>query len=172
MESLSRDELIQIIVDLHRMIEQQRAEIEQLKRRGSAAPFSKGTRKPEPKPPGRKPGQGFFRFRNPPEQQAEREAENVPVVIRCCPDCGGALGEARQEMVSTTDIPAQPQPEVRLFAVEIRQCRGCGPGRDGYRCRVRDHRDLPGQELCQGLSTWLRSTTVGSAPRDGDRIPI
>ena len=126
MESLSRDELIQIIVDLHRMIEQQRAEIEQLKRRGSAAPFSKGTRKPDPKPPGRKPGQGFFRFRNPPEQQAEREAENVPVAIRCCPDCGGALGEARQEIVSTTDIPAQPQPEVRLFAVEIRQCRGCG----------------------------------------------
>jgi len=126
LESLSRDELIQIIVDLHRMIEQQRAEIEQLKRRGSAAPFSKGTRKPDPKPPGRKPGQGFFRFRNPPEQQAEREAESVPVAIRCCPDCGGALGEARQEIVSTTDIPAQPQPEVRLFAVEIRQCRGCG----------------------------------------------
>jgi hypothetical protein len=32
LESLSRDELIQIILDLHRMVEQQRAEIEQLKR--------------------------------------------------------------------------------------------------------------------------------------------
>lgn len=29
-------------------------------------------------------------------------------------------------MVSTTDVPAQPQPEVRLYAVEIRQCKGCG----------------------------------------------
>lgn len=36
------------------------------------------------------------------------------------------LGEARQEIVSTTDIPAQPQPEVRRYAVEIRECCGCG----------------------------------------------
>lgn len=126
LESLSRDELIQIILDLHRMVEQQRAEIEQLKRRGSAAPFSKGTRKPDPKPPGRKPGQGFFRFRSVPERLADREAEDVPVAVACCPECGGAFGEARQEMVSTTDVPAQPQPEVRLYAVEIRQCKGCG----------------------------------------------
>jgi len=126
LESLSRDELIQIILDLHRMVEQQRAEIEQLKRRSSAAPFSKGTRKPDPKPPGRKPGQGFFRFRSVPEQQADREAEDVPVAVTCCPECGGAFGEARQEMVSTTDIPARPQPEVQLYAVEIRQCKGCG----------------------------------------------
>jgi transposase len=126
LESLSRDELIQIIVDLHRMIEQLRVENEELKRRGSAAPFSRGTRKPDPKRPGRKPGQGFFRFRNAPAQQADRQAEEVPVAAGCCPDCGGALGEARQEMVSTTDIPARPQPEVRLYAVEIRPCAGCG----------------------------------------------
>ena len=37
------------------MIEELRAEIEQLKRRGRA-PFSKGIRKTDPKPPGRKPG--------------------------------------------------------------------------------------------------------------------
>ena len=114
LESVSRDELIQIIVDLHGMIEQQRAEIEQLKRRGSAAPFFKGTRKPDPKPPGRKPGQGFFRFRNAPEQQVALQTEDVPVGVQCCPGCGGALGEGRQEMVSTTDIPAQPRPEVRV----------------------------------------------------------
>src|SRR3989442_2170872 len=29
----------------------------------SAAPFSKGQRKPHPKPPGRKPGRGHFTFR-------------------------------------------------------------------------------------------------------------
>jgi transposase len=60
LETLDREALIQIILDQQRMIEELRAEIEQLKRRGSAAPFSKGTRKSDPKPPGRKPGQGFF----------------------------------------------------------------------------------------------------------------
>lgn len=108
------------------MIEQLRAEIEQLKRRGGAAPFSKGTRKPDPKPPGRKPGQGFFRFRGAPDEMLGAEATTVPVAERCCPDCGGTLGEAKREIVSNTDIPAQPQPEVRCYAVEIRKCGRCG----------------------------------------------
>ncbi len=108
------------------MIEHLRAEIEQLKRRGGAAPFSKGTRKPDPKPPGRKPGQGFFRFRNEPDEMQGTEVIDVPVAGRCCPDCGGALGEARREIVTTTDIPAQPQPEIRRYAVETRECGKCG----------------------------------------------
>ena len=125
LETLEREVLIQIILDQQRMIEELRAEIEQLKRRGSAAPFSKGTRKSDPKPPGRKPGQGFFRFRGEPELPASAEAVHVPVE-GCCPDCGGGLGEARQEMVSTIDVPAEPCPEVRRYAVETRQCRECG----------------------------------------------
>ena len=126
LESLGREELIQIIVDQHRRIEQLRTEVEQLKRRGSAAPFSKGARKSNPKTPGRKPGQGCFRFRTPPEQARKEEPAAVPVTAGSCPDCGGALGETRQEIVSTTDIPATPAPEVRLYAVETRQCRECG----------------------------------------------
>jgi len=43
-----------------------------------------------------------------------------------CPCRGGKLGEARQEIVSTTDIPAALVPEVRLYAVEARQCLECG----------------------------------------------
>jgi transposase len=126
LESLSREELIQIILDLHRMVQEQRSVIDQLKRRGGAAPFSKGKRKPEPKPPGRKPGPGFFRFRDLPEQAADGEAISVAVGVRCCPDCGGSLGKARRETVSITDIPAQPRPEVRRYAVEIRDCTKCG----------------------------------------------
>lgn len=125
LETLDREALIQILLDQQRMIEELRAEIEQLKRRGSAAPFSKGTRKSDPKPPGRKPGQGFFRFRSEPGLSAGAEAVQVPVE-GCCPDCGGALGEARQEMVSTVDVPAEHCPEVRRYAVETRQCRECG----------------------------------------------
>jgi transposase len=126
LETLGREELIQIVLDQHRTIEQLRAEIEQLKRRGGAAPFSKGTRKPDPTPPGRKPGQGFFRFRSAPEEMLGAEATTVPVAERCCPDCGGTLGQAKREIVSNTDIPAQPQPEVRCYAVEIRECGKCG----------------------------------------------
>jgi transposase len=141
LESLSRDELIQIILDQHRMIERLRAEIEQLKRRGGAAPFSKGTRKPDPKRPGRKPGQGFFRFRNAPGQTTGAEAIPVPVAEASCPDCGGALGEAKQEMVSTTDIPAQPQPAVRRYSVEVRECRQCGRKMRGQHPEI-----APGQQ--------------------------
>ena len=102
------------------------AEIEQLKRRGGAAPFSKGKRKSDPKAPGRKPGQGYFRFRTAPEEAAATEAIVVPVTEPCCPDCGGKLGKVCREMVSITDIPVQPQPEIEHYAVEVRQCRRCG----------------------------------------------
>jgi transposase len=141
LETLSRDQLIRIILDQHRMIERLQAEIEQLKRRGGAAPFSKGTHKTDPKPPGRKPGQGSFRFRNAPEETPQTVAIPVPVAGQCCPDCGGRLGEAKQEIVSTTDIPVQPQPEVRRYAVQVRECRQCGR-------RVRgQHPDIaPGQQ--------------------------
>jgi len=125
LESLDRDALIQIILDQQKMIEQLRAEIDQLKRRASAAPFSKGTSKPDPKLPGRKPDQGFFRFRGAPEGATWAEPVAVPVGGGC-PDCGGTLSEAAQEIVSTTDIPLAPCAEVRRYSVEIRRCRQCG----------------------------------------------
>jgi hypothetical protein len=125
LESLSREQLMQVILDQHRMIEELRAEIEQLKRKGGAAPFSKGTHKTDPKPPGRKPGQGYFRFRSEPDEGTGGEPVRV-AVTGCCPDCGGALGEAREEVVSTTDIPKEARAEVRRYAVETRQCRQCG----------------------------------------------
>lgn len=126
LEEFSREELIQVIIELRRANERLQAEIEQLKRRGGAAPFSKGKRKPDPKAPGRKPGQGYFRFRAAPEEAAATEAVVVPVTEPCCPDCGGKLGKVCREMVSITDIPVQPQPEIEHYAVEVRQCRRCG----------------------------------------------
>lgn len=124
LESLNRDELIRIILDQQQIIEQLRREIDELRRRGGAAPFSKGTRKAEPKTPGRKPGQGYFRFRSAPE--ADTKTVEVPIAVVCCPDCGGTLGQAKREIVTTTDIPAQPQPEVRRYAVHVSECHNCG----------------------------------------------
>lgn len=106
------------------MIEQLRAEIEELKRRSSAAPFSKGKRKSNPQPPGRKPGQGSFRFRGAPEPAGE--AIPVAVATDDCPCCGGPLGEPRPEIVSITDIAMPPQPEIRRYQVEVRKCSQCG----------------------------------------------
>ena len=126
LDSLSPDELIQIILDQQQLIEQLRAEIEQLKRRGSAAPFSKGAHKPNPKRAGRKPGQGPFRRRTEPKSAAEQQPEEVPVDAACCPECGGPLGECWEEIVSTTDIPPQPQPEVRKYAIQVQTCQRCG----------------------------------------------
>jgi transposase len=141
LESLRREELVQIILDQHRLIEQLRADVEQLKKRASAAPFSRGTSQKNPKAPGRKPGQGYFRFRKEPEQAREEGATAVPVVATGCPCCGGTLGEARQEIVSTTDIPVALVPEVRLYAVEARQCRRCGKSVRGQHPDV-----VPGQQ--------------------------
>ena len=116
---------MQVILDQHRMIEELRAEIEQLKRRGGAAPFSKGTHKSDPKPPGRKPGQGFFRFRTEPKPATGNEQIHVPVE-GCCPACGGTLSEATREIISTTDVPVERCVEVRRYAVDVRQCGQCG----------------------------------------------
>jgi transposase len=137
LESLSREELIQVILDQHQMILQLRAEVEQLKKRSGASPFSKGIRKENPKRPGRKPGQGNFRFRGAPKQPATAaEPVNVPVNTATCPGCGGEFGEAKVETVSTTDIPEQPQPEVQVFAVEVRRCSQCGKTVRGHHPEV------------------------------------
>jgi len=93
------------------------------KQRGSAAPFSKGKRKPNPQPPGRKPGQGEFSRRAEPPAAVEIE---VPVEQTCCPFCGGGLDEQEPEMASVTDIGPEPQPQVRLLRVHVRRCRNCG----------------------------------------------
>jgi hypothetical protein len=137
LETLERDQLIQVILDQHRMIEELKAEVDRLKGRHSAAPFSKGKGKANPQPPGRKPGQGFFRFRSAPESAGPV----VEVAAPCnCPDCGGEMGEARSEVVSLTDVGSQPVIEVRRYAVETRRCGSCGR-------RVRgSHPELPSDQ--------------------------
>jgi transposase len=126
LDELSREELIQIITELRQLNQRLQAEIEQLKRRGGAAPFSKGKPKQDPKPPGRKPGQGYFRFRAAPDAVAASAPTAVPITEPCCPNCGGELGQPQRDIVSTTDIAEQPRPEVRRYSVEIRQCGRCG----------------------------------------------
>lgn len=128
LESLSPAELIAIIVELQRQNEELRWQADE-SRRGSvrpAAPFSKGQRKQDPKPPGRKRGEGIFSRRQEPEAATNATVTfEVAVEDHGCPDCGGTLGKAT-EIASTTDLPERPRPVVRRYEVQVRQCRRCG----------------------------------------------
>jgi transposase len=126
LESLSREELMALILEQQRLIGELRDEIERLKRsqQRSAAPFSKGQRKAHPKRPGRKPGQGPFARRSAPEGTPGQtvDAEVPPV----CPFCGGTLEQEGEETATTTDVPMKPQPVTTLYRVPVCRCRRCG----------------------------------------------
>ena len=129
LDSLSRDDLIGLIRELQRQNEDLRKQIEELQRKDkrSAAPFSKGQRQKNPKRPGRKPGQGAFTRRpGPPAEASGGPPVDVPVVETRCPFCGGRLEREEPEEASVTDMPAAPEPEVRLFKVHVCRCQKCG----------------------------------------------
>jgi transposase len=127
--ALSREALLALVVELQRQITELRAEIDQLKRGGKrqAAPFSKGTRVTEPKPPGRKPGAGPFRDREaPPPEAITALPVDVKVTLEACPACGGPLAEERVDLADQTELPARPRPQVTQSRVWVCRCTGCG----------------------------------------------
>jgi len=182
--SLSREELLALVVELQRQMtalqgqvaelaasnETLRAEIEQLKRSGQrqAAPFSKGTRAPEPKRPGRKPGSGTFRYReaSPPEAITEPPVD-VRVTLDACPACGGRLEEERVDLVSTTELPEIPRPKMTQYRVWICRCTACGT-------RVRgQHPDVaPDQQGATVHRVGPRVMAAAQALHYGVGIPV
>ncbi|MBO0859705.1 MAG: IS66 family transposase zinc-finger binding domain-containing protein [Chloracidobacterium sp.] len=91
-----------------------------------AAPFSKNKRKKNPKRPGRKPGQGNFRNRTAPSEEVySGPPVEVPVEEDSCPKCGGELGEETEVIVTVTEIPPQPKPEVKAYRVKSHACCNC-----------------------------------------------
>lgn len=141
--TLSREELLAIVVELQRQIAALRAEIDELKRGGKrqAAPFSKGSRVAEPKRPGRKPGSGTFRYRAAPPPEAITEPPvDVHVTLDACPACGGPLAEERVDFAYRTELPPRPRPQVTQYRVWVCRCTVCGTPVRGQ------HPDLaPGQ---------------------------
>lgn len=133
---LGRDQLVALILEQAAALEQQaaliaalQAKLDELTRSGKrqAAPFSKGTRKKDPKRPGRKPGQGLFKTRETPtpERLSEPPIE-VPLEASACSRCGGELALDHVEDASITDLPEVIRPRVRLFRVAVHRCTGCG----------------------------------------------
>ena len=168
--SLSREDLVEVIVRQQRMIEDQqrligelRAEIDQLRRGGrrQAAPFSKGKRVEDPKPPGRKPGQGLFRRRAAPQQEpTETILAQAPA---CCPDCGGGLEQESEEVATVIDLPPHPQPVITAYRVPVCRCRQCGkpvrgtaPGLAADQFGATAHRVGPGlMAAAHALHYWI-----------------
>lgn len=82
------------VTELEAALTALRAELAEVMRRQQqqAAPFSTGQRVSQPKPPGRRPGEGTFEYRRAPAPEAVTAPPvAVPVTTGVCPRCGGEL---------------------------------------------------------------------------------
>ena len=105
-----------------------KAQLEQRERdtKRSAAPFSKGRRKAQPKRPGRKPGQGHFTFRTlPTPDQWTAPPIEVRLPEPICPCCGEPMPEHRVDFAAITEILPQPRPIVQPYRVWVYRCPTC-----------------------------------------------
>ena len=114
--------------------ERLKRQLEQAQRvnKRQAAPFSRGQRKANPKPPGRKPGAAYGRRYGKALPKQVDEVIPVPLPARC--SCGG-----RVEVEKVEKVEQQYQHEVvrktiwRRFDIAIGRCQVCGrrvQGRD------------------------------------------
>jgi transposase len=165
LNSLSRDDLIGLILELQRQIGELRKQNEELRRKDkrSAAPFSKGERKKNPKRPGRKPGQGEFSRRQVPLAGARSGPPvEVPVEETRCPFCGGSLEREEPEEVSVTDMHVVPEPKVSLFRVHVCRCRKCGRKTRGQHPDVaRDQHGATAHRLGSRIKAMAHSLHYG-----------
>lgn len=106
------------------VIEDLRAQMEELRRSGKrqAAPFSKGKPKQNPKRPGRKKGHPPMHRSIP---KAVDHVEDVELPFHICPECGGQVEFVEVQSQYQTDIPPI-RPVTTRFDIEIGQCQCCG----------------------------------------------
>jgi len=111
-------------------LERRIAELEQLLEKATraqkrqAAPFSKGIPKPDPKKPGRKPGDPYGpKVHRPLPEQKPDEIIDVPLPDQC-PDCGGQIEEDHIDQQFQVEIPRRPI--VRRFDIHVGRCHRCG----------------------------------------------
>ena len=112
------------------VLEARLAKLEQLladRERGSkrqAAPFSKGPPKPDPKTPGRKPGDnyGTKAFRAVPDPDQVDEVYDSPLPDKC-PRCGGGVEQLQVAHQYQADLPRKPI--LRKFNIAVGRCTCC-----------------------------------------------
>jgi transposase len=128
------EELLDQVQQQQRQIEALQAEVVRLTaaldealRAGKrqAAPFRKGPPKPDPKTPGRKPGDAHglhgHRPPPPPDQIHETHTATLP---GACPHCGGTVAADTVVEQYQTDIPRRPI--LRRFRIPVGHCQRCG----------------------------------------------
>jgi transposase len=167
--SASREELLALIDALRRQVaeltaanEALRTQLDRLTRAGKsqATPFSKGSRVQNPKKPGRKPGKGPFHCRPaPPADALPGPPVTVAVTQTACPRCGGTLAPDHVEVVTITDLPKPPCPQITADAVEVHRCPACGGSVRGQHPAVaHDQRGASAHRLGPGVlatAHWL-----------------
>ncbi len=118
LDALGRADLFRLILEQQGQIDQLRKQVEELRQaKGSAAPFSKGKQKENPKRPGRKPGQGIFRRRSePPDGSSVRPLE-IPVPETQCPFYGAELERELPDTGSLTaaNVAARCGESIRMW---------------------------------------------------------
>ena len=166
---LSPEQLLELVRQLIAEVARLRAEIEELKRNNArtAAPFSKNKHHKNPKRPGRKAGQGAFHNRPaPPEEQYSGPLEDVLVEDTACPACGGELVETATEVVTNTELPPAPKPEVKAYRIHIRSCSRCQ-----RKVRARHPQVSPDQFGATAHRLGPRAQAAAATLHYGDGIP-
>ena len=135
LEKMSKAELIALVIAQGEQIKAQAEQIKALEKRieelerkqaRTAAPFSKNKRKMDAQRPGRKAGRGKFEHRAAPDESEFTEVADVELAATVCGACGGELEDVGFELVSVTDIAAQPKVEIKGYRIRIKRCRHCG----------------------------------------------
>jgi transposase len=117
--------LLRRVAELEAQVERLTGLLEQSHRAGKrqAAPFAKQPPKPNPKKPGRKPGEdyGTKAHRAVPEKFDQILEAPLP---DHCPGCGGTVDETHVDHQYQVEIPRQPIH--RQFNIHVGCCRSCG----------------------------------------------
>lgn len=137
-------------------IDKLEAALEESRRRSKrqAAPFSKGDPAPEPKTPGRKPGDrhGRHGHRRAPSSPPDRELD-APLP-GCCPDCGGEIIHERDAEQWQVDVP-EVRPTVTRITVGIGRCKNCKRRVQGHhREQTSDALGAAASQIGPHLKAW------------------
>ncbi len=118
--------------------------IEELERRARkyAAPFSREKHTAQPKPPGRRPGEGLFAHKAPPTPQQVIATVQVDTP-NTCPRCGftGPLIFTRHDKAWVTELAPQNAVPVTEYHVPVMACPQCQHAVRG------DHPDLKADQV-------------------------
>lgn len=126
---MSQPQLVALALDLIALVRAQQANIEHQRRekKRQASPFGRKKKSERPGKPGRKPGKGLFKNRQPPDPADVTRHLGIPAPSRC-PDCGSdKVVFDHEEDAYTTDIP-EPKPEVTHYHRAVSKCADCGCG--------------------------------------------